>query len=150
MHLGSLTRVFSVAFLLASLASAGVPTTIVVDGGSPDWAFLPETGTPTGFFSVGPDTPPAGDGSALLETDDSADGIALMRHGRMPLKPSRIRGIEGLRRIIAKAETFDRPQELVETTLTDTVGYRSFRMEPTTDSVMTRAPVSQESTAHAA
>ncbi len=79
----------------------------------------------------------------------AGDGLALMRRGRMPLKPSRIRGIEGLRRIIAKAETFDRPQELVETALTDTVGYRSFRMEPTTDSVPIDTVTSKD-VAHAA
>lgn len=58
------------------------------------------------------------------------DGLALLRHGRMPLRPRKIRGIEGLRRIIAKAETFDRPQESVEREkLTDTVGYRAIRSQ---------------------
>lgn len=72
------------ATLLASLAltptpaQAGGTTTVVVDGSNDDWAFLPETGTPTGYFSVGPAAPPAGDGSALLLTDDSADGIAII------------------------------------------------------------------------
>lgn len=52
------------------------------------------------------------------------EGIALWRHGRMRVRPSRIDGIEGLRRIIAKAETFDMPQEHVEREkVTDTVGY---------------------------
>ncbi len=52
------------------------------------------------------------------------DGFALWRRGRLPIRPSRIEGITGLRRIIAKAETFDLPQELVEReTLTDSVGY---------------------------
>ena len=51
-------------------------------------------------------------------------GIALMRHGRLGLRPSKIEGIDGLRRIIAKAETFDLPQETVERKkVTDTVGY---------------------------
>ncbi len=58
------------------------------------------------------------------------DGLALWWHGRMPFKPRKIRGLEGLRRIIAKAETFDRPQEPVEhDNLTDTVGYSAI-MEP--------------------
>jgi heterodisulfide reductase subunit C len=53
-------------------------------------------------------------------------GVALWRHGRLPVRPSRIDGIEGLRRIIAKAETFDLPQEVVERPrITDTVGYEA-------------------------
>jgi heterodisulfide reductase subunit C len=52
------------------------------------------------------------------------DGFALWRHGRLPVRPSKIKGIDDLRKIIAKAETFDLPQEPVETErLTDTVGY---------------------------
>ena len=51
-------------------------------------------------------------------------GIALWRHGRLPILPNKIEGIDGLRRIIAKAETFDLPQEIVERqTVTDSVGY---------------------------
>ncbi len=51
-------------------------------------------------------------------------GIALWRHGRLPLRPGKIEGIDGLRRIIAKAETFDLPQEVVERRrITDEVGY---------------------------
>ncbi len=58
------------------------------------------------------------------------DGWALWRHGRLPARPRKIKGIAGLRRIIAKAETFDRPQELVvEDKLTDTVGYSAI-MQP--------------------
>ncbi len=38
-------------------------------------------------------------------------GLALLRHGRMQLRPSKIKGIDGLRHIIAAAETFDEPQE---------------------------------------
>jgi heterodisulfide reductase subunit C len=53
-------------------------------------------------------------------------GIALWRHGRLPVRPSKIDGIEGLRRIIAKAEAFDLPQEVVEKArITDTVGYEA-------------------------
>ncbi len=53
-------------------------------------------------------------------------GFALWRHGRIHLRPERIKGIDGLRRIIAKAETFDLPQELVERQkVTDSVGYAS-------------------------
>ena len=52
------------------------------------------------------------------------DGFALWRRGRLPIRPSRIKGIDDLRRIIAKAETFDLPQELVDReTVTDKVGY---------------------------
>jgi len=40
------------------------------------------------------------------------------------LLPEKIDGIDGLRRIIAKAETFDLPQEAAERrAITDTVGY---------------------------
>jgi heterodisulfide reductase subunit C len=57
------------------------------------------------------------------------DGWALWRHGRMPLGPRKIRGIRGLRRIIAKAETFDRPQTPLDSrTSTDEVGYRAIGM----------------------
>ena len=52
------------------------------------------------------------------------DGFALWRRGRLPIRPSRIDGIADLRKIIAKAETFDLPQEVVEREhLTDEVGY---------------------------
>lgn len=72
--------VFCLASLLLFVLPlvAGAQTTIIVDGGNSDWGFLLETGTPTGFFAVGPDTPPAGTGSALLRTDESADGIAII------------------------------------------------------------------------
>lgn len=66
----------------------------------------------------------------LLRTNPTAlfarrrSGIALWRHGRLPIRPDKIDGIEGLRRIIAKAETFDMPQEVVERPkITDKVGY---------------------------
>jgi heterodisulfide reductase subunit C len=66
----------------------------------------------------------------LLRTNPTAlfarrrSGIALWRHGRLPIRPSKIDGIEGLRRIIAKAETFDLPQEVVaRPKITDKVGY---------------------------
>ncbi len=60
----------------------------------------------------------------------TGDGLALWWHGRMPLMPRKVRDLEGLRKIIAKAETFDRPQEPVERErLTDTVGYSAI-MEP--------------------
>ncbi len=60
----------------------------------------------------------------------AGDGLALWRHGRIPIRPKKIRDLEGLRRIIAKAETFDRPQEPVEDArLTDTVGYSAI-MQP--------------------
>jgi heterodisulfide reductase subunit C len=53
-------------------------------------------------------------------------GIALWRRGRLPIRPSKIDGIEGLRRIIAKAETFDLPQEVVaRPKITDEVGYQA-------------------------
>jgi heterodisulfide reductase subunit C len=68
----------------------------------------------------------------LLRTNPTAlfarrrSGIALWRHGRLPIRPSKIDGIEGLRRIIAKAETFDLPQEVVaRPKITDTVGYEA-------------------------
>lgn len=53
-------------------------------------------------------------------------GLALLRHGRMQMMPSKIKGIDGFRRIIAKAETFDEPQERVEREkVTATVGYEA-------------------------
>jgi heterodisulfide reductase subunit C len=68
----------------------------------------------------------------LLRTNPTAlfarrrSGIALWRHGRLPIRPSKIDGIEGLRRIIAKAETFDLPQEVVaRPKITDKVGYEA-------------------------
>ena len=59
------------------------------------------------------------------------DAFALWRHGRLPARPQKIRGIAGLRRIIAKAETFDRPQQLVEREpRTDRAGYGAIGMQP--------------------
>jgi heterodisulfide reductase subunit C len=53
-------------------------------------------------------------------------GIALLRHHRIPFRPQKIKDIDGLRRIIAKAETFDLPQEVVKRKkVTDTVGYEA-------------------------
>ncbi|OFW67694.1 MAG: hypothetical protein A2Z12_01570 [Actinobacteria bacterium RBG_16_68_21] len=52
------------------------------------------------------------------------DGWALWRHGRLPLRHDKIEGIADFRKIIAKAETFDLPQENVEREkVTDDVGY---------------------------
>jgi heterodisulfide reductase subunit C len=66
----------------------------------------------------------------LLRTNPTAlfarrrSGMALWRRGRLPIRPDKIDGIEGLRRIIAKAETFDMPQEVVaRPKITDEVGY---------------------------
>jgi len=53
-------------------------------------------------------------------------GWALLRHGRIRLRPDKIDNIEQLRKIIAKAETFDLPQEKVpKEKVTTTVGYES-------------------------
>ncbi|MEA3510697.1 MAG: 4Fe-4S dicluster domain-containing protein, partial [Actinomycetota bacterium] len=53
-------------------------------------------------------------------------GIALIRHRRIPIRPQKIKDIDGLRRIIAKAETFDLPQEGAgRKKVTDTVGYET-------------------------
>ncbi len=53
-------------------------------------------------------------------------GFALWRHGRMRMRPDKIKGIEQLRKIIAKAETFDLPQEVVtREKTTAAVGYES-------------------------
>ncbi len=50
--------------------------------------------------------------------------LALWRKGRLALRPARIKGIAGLRRMIAKAETFDRPQPTeVDQEPTSEVGY---------------------------
>ena len=53
-------------------------------------------------------------------------GYALWRHGRIKLRPDKIKDIEQLRKIIAKAETFDLPQEKVtREKVTAAVGYES-------------------------
>ena len=57
------------------------------------------------------------------------EGFALWSHGRLPARARRIEGIDGLRRIIAKAETFDRPQESLPALLKDDVGYAAIGME---------------------
>jgi len=51
-------------------------------------------------------------------------GFALWRRGRLPVRPDKIKALKDFRKIIAKAEMFDLPQEQVEREkLTDTVGY---------------------------
>jgi heterodisulfide reductase subunit C len=58
------------------------------------------------------------------------EGFALWSHGRLPARARRIRRIDGLRRIIAKAETFDRPQEQLPGAVSpDLVGYSAIGME---------------------
>jgi heterodisulfide reductase subunit C len=53
-------------------------------------------------------------------------GYALWRRGRIQIRPDKIDNIEQLRRIIAKAETFDLPQEKVmRERVTAEVGYES-------------------------
>jgi heterodisulfide reductase subunit C len=53
-------------------------------------------------------------------------GYALWRHGRIRMRPDRIDNIDQLRKIIAKAETFDLPQETVKKEkVTASVGYGS-------------------------
>ncbi len=53
-------------------------------------------------------------------------GLALWRHGRIRIRPSKIDNLEQLRKIIAKAETFDLPQETVpKAKVTAAVGYES-------------------------
>ena len=53
-------------------------------------------------------------------------GYALWRRGRIRIRPDKIDNIEQLRRIIAKAETFDLPQEKVtREKVTAEVGYES-------------------------
>jgi heterodisulfide reductase subunit C len=53
-------------------------------------------------------------------------GLALLRRGRIKLRPDRIKNVEQLRKIIAKAETFDVPQEKVtREKVTAAVGYES-------------------------
>lgn len=67
----------SLAFFCSSSAAA-LPTVIVVDGASTEWAFLPEGGSPIGYFALGPSGQPYGPESALLATDETADGLALI------------------------------------------------------------------------
>ena len=51
-------------------------------------------------------------------------GFALWRRGRLKLRPDNIKGIKELRRIIARAEEFDLPQEVRDREkITDAVGY---------------------------
>jgi heterodisulfide reductase subunit C len=53
-------------------------------------------------------------------------GFALWRHGRIRMRPDKIKGTDQLRKIIAKAETFDLPQEVVaREKTTAAVGYGS-------------------------
>ena len=53
-------------------------------------------------------------------------GMALLRHGRLKLRPEKIRAIDDLRKIIAKAEEFDLPQEVRDRKkLTAAVGYEA-------------------------
>lgn len=53
-------------------------------------------------------------------------GFALWRHGRIRIRPDKIDNIQQLRKIIAKAETFDLPQEQVtREKVTASVGYES-------------------------
>lgn len=55
-------------------------------------------------------------------------GWALLRHGRIRMRPDKIENIEQLRKIIAKAETFDLPQEKVpRERVTAEVGYETIR-----------------------
>lgn len=52
------------------------------------------------------------------------DGLALWRHGRLRIRPTRIDAIGDFRKIIARAEKFDLPQERVKReSVADTVGY---------------------------
>lgn len=52
--------------------------------------------------------------------------LALMRKGRLGIFPSKIRGMDGLRKMIARAEEFDRPPESGDDKkLTDKVGYKA-------------------------
>jgi quinone-modifying oxidoreductase subunit QmoC len=53
-------------------------------------------------------------------------GFSLWRHGRIRMRPEKIKGTDQLRKIIAKAETFDLPQEKVtREKVTASVGYES-------------------------
>jgi len=56
------------------------------------------------------------------------DALALWRRGRLPARPTKIRDLEGLRKIIARAETFDRPQAEAERPSADAVGYGAIGM----------------------
>jgi heterodisulfide reductase subunit C len=54
----------------------------------------------------------------------SGSGLAMLRKGRLRLRPSRIKDTEGLRKIIARAERVDEPQERYDREpVTATVGY---------------------------
>lgn len=77
----ALVSVVALAAVFAFLVPAPVgalPTVIEADGSSDDWAFLPETGSPIGYFTLGPTGQPYGPESALLATDEAADGLALI------------------------------------------------------------------------
>jgi len=53
-------------------------------------------------------------------------GYALWRHGRIRMRPDKISNLDQLRQIMAKAETFDLPQEeVIKEKPTATVGYES-------------------------
>ncbi len=54
------------------------------------------------------------------------EGVALWWHGRLRWKPNRIKGLKGLRRMILRAEQFERPQErVVREKVADVVGYEA-------------------------
>jgi heterodisulfide reductase subunit C len=54
------------------------------------------------------------------------EGLALWRRKRLSFHAETIEGIDSLRRMIKKAETFDRPQEFVKREkITDEVGYQT-------------------------
>jgi len=53
-------------------------------------------------------------------------GFALWRHGRLPLRPHRIKGLSGFRKIVARAEQFDLPQEPYEGLGSRETGHATF------------------------
>ncbi|MDZ7368376.1 MAG: 4Fe-4S dicluster domain-containing protein [candidate division KSB1 bacterium] len=56
------------------------------------------------------------------------EGLALWRRKRLSFGAEKIKGIDGLRRMIKKAETFDRPQEFVHREkITAVVGYQTLQ-----------------------
>lgn len=73
------------ALLAVGVVAANSTTSIVSPDNMKGWVFAEESGDNTlGSFVPGPDTAPAGLGSAQFELDDSADGLILALPGGYP------------------------------------------------------------------
>lgn len=78
-----LTRLVTSVLILSYVLSLGLSTrvlaagTVVVDPNNSDWGFFTEGGAGSGQYVEGPDTPPAGSGSAQLNATNTSDGVII-------------------------------------------------------------------------